>query len=46
MEKEINNCTHHFEFVRTEITPVGLGGANMKSEDLVICTKCGLTKRV
>lgn len=43
--KEIETCTHAFEYSHTERVQASYAGANMKSIDVVICTKCGLIKR-
>ena len=45
---EKKECKHNFEFVRTEIIQsISTTGNNpYQSVDLVICTRCGKTKRV
>ena len=47
MTSDSKQCIHHFEYVRTEPAPLtNTTAVELASKDLVICTKCGKTKRI
>jgi hypothetical protein len=44
-EKNPSTCTHVFEFSHQETLPISSTGANTFYRDVVVCIKCGQTRR-